>query len=394
MASIRKREWTSRGQPRSAWVVDYFDQAGKRRLKTFATKKEADTWAITALHEVKQGIHTAASASITVADAFQRWIDHCEADGLEFGTLRQRRQHLNLHVAPFIGREKLSSLTVPRVHQFDADLRAAGRSLAMRRKVLTNLKTAISYAQGQGLVAQNVARTVRLKSTDREAARGPLREGTDFPSKAELKALIDRVSTDRAFDRWRAFIITAIFTGMRISELRGLPWRDVDLDCGMIHVRQRADAWRRLGPPKSKAGARDIPLAPIIVIALRQWRAPCPKGELDLVFPNKKGNIETLQNLRERVFLPLQVLAGVATEGGKIGEDGKPTLVGKYGFHDLRHAAASLFIAHLGWTPKRVQTVMGHSSIRMTYDLYGHLFEDHAADREAMKKIEAAIVAA
>jgi integrase len=60
----------------------------------------------------------------------------------------------------------------------------------------------------------------------------------------------------------------------------------------------------------------------------------------------------------------------------------------------LRHAAASLFIAYLGWTPKRVQTVMGHSSITMTYDLYGHMFENKDSDREAMQKIEAAITAA
>jgi integrase len=66
----------------------------------------------------------------------------------------------------------------------------------------------------------------------------------------------------------------------------------------------------------------------------------------------------------------------------------------KYGIHALRHAAASLFIAHLGWTPKRLQTVMGHSSIQMTFDLYGHLFEDREGDQEAMKKLEAAIVAA
>jgi integrase len=348
---------------------------------------------LTALHEVRQGIHTPASSSITVADAFQRWIDHCEAERLEFGTMRQRRQHLRLHIAPFIGREKLSSLTAPRVHQFDADLRASGRSLAMRRKVLTNLKTAISFAQGQGLVAQNVARVVKLRSTDREDAH-PLREGVDFPSKAELKALIDRTSTDPAFERWRAFIVTAIFTGMRISELRGLPWRDVGLDASIIHVRQRADAWCRIGPPKSKAGKRDIPLAPIVVNALRQWQVHCPIGDLELVFPNGRGNVETIQNLRERVFIPLQLAAGVATESDKRASDGKPLTVGKYGFHALRHAAASLFIAHLGWTPKRVQTVMGHSSIKMTFDLYGHLFEDKDADREAMKKIEAAIVAA
>ena len=63
----------------------------------------------------------------------------------------------------------------------------------------------------------------------------------------------------------------------------------------------------------------------------------------------------------------------------------------KYNFHLLRHAAASLFIAYLNWTPKRIQTVMGHSSVQMTFDLYGHLFEDKEADREAMAKLEAAV---
>jgi integrase len=378
VASIRKREWTSRGQTRSAWVIDYFDGAGKRRLKTFATKREAEAWGATALYEVRQGVHTPASASITVAEAFRSWIDHCEAEGLEFGTLRQRRQHLRLHVGSFLGREKLSDLTVPRIHQFDTDLRTNGRSLAMRKKVLTNLKTAISFAQSRGLVAQNVARSVRLKTEDRHDA-GPLREGVNFPAKAELKAMIDK-----APERWRALIVTLVFTGMRISEARGLPWRNVDLTTGLIHVRQRADAWGHIGPPKSKKGARDIPCPPMVVNALRSWREACPQGQLDLVFPNKRGNIETIQNLRERVFIPLQVAAGLITEKGKA----------KYGFHALRHAAASLFIEHLNWTPKRVQAVMGHASIAMTYDLYGHLFEDRQADQEAMKKIEAAIVAA
>src|SRR6516165_10437584 len=103
MASIRKRVWTSpRGVERSAWVVDYFDQAGKRRLKTFPTKKEADAWAITALHEVKQGVHTPASASITIERAGELWIEHCEAGGLERSTIRQRRQHTQLHINPFL----------------------------------------------------------------------------------------------------------------------------------------------------------------------------------------------------------------------------------------------------------------------------------------------------
>jgi integrase len=227
--AIRKRRWINRGIERAAWVADYVDQHGARHLKTFRTKKAADAWVVTARHEIREGLHTPTSTSLTVAECFQRWIDHGEAENLEFGTLRQRRQHLRLHIDPFIGRQKLSDLTVPRINEFLDQLRDAGRSMAMRRKVLTNLKTAISFAQSQGRVAQNVARSVRLKSSDQRSSGGPLREGIDFPSKAELRSLIGAAS-----DQKRAFVVTAIFTGMRISELRGLPWRNVDLDNGVV----------------------------------------------------------------------------------------------------------------------------------------------------------------
>jgi integrase len=181
---------------------------------------------------------------------------------------------------------------------------------------------------------------------------------------------------------------------MRASELRGLPWSDIDLDGGVIHVRQRADAWNKIGAPKSKAGKRDIPLAPIVVNALRQWRLECPKGEFDLVFPNGSGNTESLSNIWKRCWIPLQLKCGMVSESGKKHSDDRPILAPRYGFHSLRHAAASLFIRYLGWSPKRLQTVMGHSSVRMTFDLYGHLFEDVEADRADMAKIEAAIRAA
>jgi integrase len=377
--TIRKRLWKVRGQPRSAWIVDYYDQAGKRRLKTFETKKAAERWATEALHEVAHGIHTPSSTSITVAEAMERWIEHCEAEKLEYSTIKQRNQHLHLHVAPFLGREKLATLTTPRIYQFDADLRKAGRSVAMRRKILVNLRTALTYAQRQGLVAQNVARDVKIKSGDDRHSAGPLKEGCDFPSRAEIRQLIDNAPS-----RWRAFIITAIFTGMRASELRGLRWVDVDFENETIQVTQRADAWRKIGAPKSKAGRREIPLVPMLINALRQWRIVCPAGGLGLVFPNGVGNVESLTNIVKRVWNPLQIECGIVTEHGKA----------RYGFHALRHAAASLFIAHLQWTPKRVQAVLGHASITMTYNVYGHLFTDREGDKEAMKRLEAAIVAA
>jgi integrase len=378
MASIRKREWTSRGIAHSAWVVDYFDQGGKRRLKTFKMKKAAEDWAVSALHEVKLGVHTPASTSITVAEAMERWIADCEANGLEYGTLLQRRQHLNLHVAPFIGREKLSTLTMPRVHQFDAQLREAGRSLAMRRKVLTNLKTALTFAQGRGLSAQNVARGVKIRD-DARSKPAKLKAGVDFPTKEEIRMLLDNAS-----ERWRAFFVVAIFTGLRASELRGLRWADIDLDAGKLTVSQRADAWFKIGAPKSAAGKRDVPLVPMAINALRQWKSACPAGELGLAFPNNSGHVEGLPNIQRRIWDPLQVKCGLVDAEGRA----------RYRFHSLRHAAASLFIAHLGWTPKRVQEVLGHASITMTFDRYGHMFADPEGDKAAMLKLEAAIVAA
>jgi integrase len=63
----------------------------------------------------------------------------------------------------------------------------------------------------------------------------------------------------------------------------------------------------------------------------------------------------------------------------------------KYGLHGLRHAAVSLFIEQ-GWNAKRVQTVIGHASVQMTFDLYGKLFADDEGDKQAMERVEAALL--
>jgi hypothetical protein len=87
MASIRKRKFGPDNE-HEAWVVDYVDQQGKRRLKTFSTKKDAEAWRTTALHEIQQGVHTAASVSKTVEEVWRLWLADCEANGLEFGTVK------------------------------------------------------------------------------------------------------------------------------------------------------------------------------------------------------------------------------------------------------------------------------------------------------------------
>src|SRR5262245_33263362 len=101
--SVRKRTWTtSKGEDREAWAVDYVDGNGKRRLKTFARKKDADAWSAKTVVSVAEGTHVPDSASVTVKEAGRLWLEAGEAAGLERSTLDQRRQHLKEHIEPFI----------------------------------------------------------------------------------------------------------------------------------------------------------------------------------------------------------------------------------------------------------------------------------------------------
>jgi integrase len=382
MASVRKRTWKSGDETKTAWVADYFDQGGKRHLKTFERKKDADAWLVDARGEVKRGVHTPESASITVAEAAELWIGRSELENLERSTLRQYRNHTDLHIKPVIGAEKLARLSTPAIEAFRDTLLKKG-SRAMARKVLASLKGILGEAQRRGLVAQNAAQPVKVDVKKRDQRK--LATGRDIPSKEEVQTILAT-----AEGRWRALLITATLTGMRSSELRGLAWDDVNFERKVIHVRQRADHWGTMGAPKSAAGDREIAMSPMVVNALREWRLACPRvkasegedeGHLWLVFPNGGGKVENHANIANRGFYALQRKVGIVDAGGKP----------KYGMHALRHFFASWAIEQ-GFSPKRLQGMLGHSSIQMTFDVYGHLFPSLEDDHAKFAAGEAALV--
>lgn len=396
--SVRKRTWTnSKGEEKTAWVVDYVDTKGKRRLKTFKLKKEADAFASKADVEVREGVHVPDSASVTVREAGERWLK-AAARRVERATLLQYRQHLELHIMPFIGEVLLPRLTVPAVRDFEDKLLDAGRSPAMVKKVLVSLGSLLADAQERGLVIRNVVREkarTRQKGGDRrqeKRQKGKLKVGQDIPTREEIRALVNVLE-----GRWRPLLLTAIFTGLRASELRGLCWQDLDFEKREIHVRQRADRYNDIGKPKSVAGERAVPMPPIVMNALKEWKLACPRGEHDLVFPNGQGRIESLSNIMKRGFLPLQVKAGVIVDTGKKDKHGRPIMGAKYtGFHSLRHFYASWCINRredggLALPPKLVQERLGHSSITLTMDTYGHLFP-RQNDAEELASAEAALL--
>jgi integrase len=384
--SVRKRTWQTRsGETREAWIVDYTDGHGTRRLKSFKRKKDADDFASKTHIEVREGIHVADSATIAVQEAAELWLTRSEADGLERATLMVYGQHVKYHIVPLIGRVKLSQLSIPMMRAFEDRLREEGRSPYLVRAVLRSLGSIIADAQERGLVAHNPLRGVRSRrrKTGNDARqKGKLKIEIDIPSPDEIRAILNHATR-----RWRPLLMTAAFTALRASELRGLKWCDLDFEANELHVRQRADRFNQIGKPKSASSERTVPFGKHVANTLKEWRLACPRGDFDLVFPSSTGKIDNLSNIVQRGFTPIQIAAGVTTADGKA----------KYrGLHSLRHFYASWCINRvehggLGLAPKEAQERLGHASIVMTLDRYGHLFPK--GSNADLDKAEAALLA-
>ena len=286
-----------------------------------------------------------------------------------------------MHINPLLGATKLSRLAKPAVENFRDQLLET-RSRALSRKILTSLKGLLTEAQRLGLVNQNVAAGTKVSMPKRHE------EEVEIPAKDEIRAIVNKAGEfwpPECGLPWRAFVVVALFSGARLSELRGLSWANVSLSEGRITIRQRADFRGAIGAPKSKAGKREIPLAPMALNALKAWRLASPKTKDNLVFPNGDGEIPSSSSIYKSVWFPL--LRAIGLMDRRKSASGNDVEAPRYTFHCLRHTAASLFIES-GWTPKKVMTVMGHSSIQMTFDLYGHLWKNLEDDARAMAQVE------
>ena len=374
MASFRKRTWRSpSGDPRTAWVVDYQDASGKRRNKQFDRKKDADAWLVGASWEVRQGIHTPDSQSITILEAGKLWLDRRRADDLEPTTLAAYDQHIRLHIKPLCGGLKLSQVTRPMAENL-RDRLVAKVSKPMAIRVLRTLTSIVSDAQSRGRVAQNVFQGVRVQRGKRDKA--PI----TIPTKTELRAIL-RATTDHENRMAAALVTLLMFSGLRASELRGLLWRHIDLRKKTVSVKQRADNANVIGPPKSESSYRTIPLPDLAIGKLKEWKLSCPLTDLGLVFPSDRKGVMSHRVMTQNLLHPVQVAADVSV----VTDD--ESAAGRYTLHDFRHAAASLWIDQ-GVSAKRVQRWMGHGSIQVTFDTYGHLFDSPTRDAAVVAEVE------
>jgi integrase len=169
----------------------------------------------------------------------------------------------------------------------------------------------------------------------------------------ELVRLLDGVPA-----KWRPLFELLAASGLRISEAIGLRWSDLVLDRPEPHLRvRRAIVKGATVAPKSRHGARLIPLTPELAATLRAHR-PCDAVDDVFAFPGRHGGACDQGNLRRRVLVPAAARAGLTGVG----------------FHTLRHTGASMLIES-GLSPLRLQRWMGHHSSAFTLETYGHLID-------------------
>ncbi len=370
---IRRRE----GKRGPAYQVSYKDQSGRYRYKTFARKRAASKFESRVNVDVGDGTHVHERDSLTVDQALDLWLKTCEFIGrkgrepVEASTLRKYRDHAR-HIRKRIGTRPIVSLSGPEVQRFANGL-VRDVSRLMAAKILISFKSCLTECRAQGYLKADPASGITISVSSRHRTR------VTIPEVAEVQALLaaaDELSQHKdgrisvAWKRYRPMVYTMALTGMRPSEVRGLPWTDIrGRD---IHVTQRADELGGIGPPKSAAGERIIPIPERLVAILEAWRPDCPKG--GLVFPNRRGRPESLGNIHNRAWAPVCAKAKLVKDGRRL-----------YSIYSLRHFYASMLI-DADCRTKELQDRMGHSDPALTIRVYGHLFK--AKDSARAERVE------
>lgn len=386
MASVSKRRWQAKtGEVKEAWRVTWYDRQGKRHKKQLATKRAADAQLLRIQAQLAAGISgLGAEKKIgDVAEAFLVDFQGLVAGGKrERSTLRMYTQHVELHLKPFgIAKVRAAELAGPDCLAYAGDLEAS-RNDAMAQRVFRTFRQILDFGVARAWLASNPSKAIRIRTAgpraDSAADHG---DEVSIPPKAELRALLKAAECFDKTGRALALVWLLISAGLRASEIRGLATFAVDVKHRQVRVLQRADRWQRLGPVKSENARRTIALSPAAVAALRRWLKHVPSGEPGLLFPNGDGNVESYANLWHRLWCPLMRAAGLAeveTKGD--GEEKREIVRPRFGLHQLRHVAVSLWIEQ-GATPKQVQHWVGHADITFTMNTYGHLWRDPKADQ-------------
>lgn len=358
------------GRYSASLTYPYHDpETGRTKRKRATTTKPdwqaAHQWLV-GMQSKLQGGGVMSPEDPLVSEYLREWLRDVVEPGVAPKTHEKREYHVRVHISPALGRAKLKELQPRQIHALYTRLAREGLAASTRRDIHTTLKMAFKQAVRWGLLQQSPVDLVE-----------PPKAGPDVTEEEEVRALTDEQARElfaaTAGDRWHNYYVAAIRTGLRPGEMLGLQWGDLELsgDPGSLRVRRTLGirpgrtedgGGSYLKPPKSPASRRTLAVHWEAVDAFTAQRTMLEGEGLStalksLVFPNTRGEPMSRHNLRYRHLQPGLRRAGL------------PVL----SLHELRHTFASIMLYEWRVPSEVVQRMLGHTSIKMTMDLYGHL---------------------
>ena len=404
---------------RAGWRIGPRPAHGPWRNKRF--KAEADLRQ--ALHEIDSGQNWSIQR-VSYRAVLEKWME-LKRPNLKPSTLNDYQSAIDRYLLPRFGHYQLDQISPALLEDFIADLRNTGLKAKTIVEILRVLNQHFRYAVRRHHIRYNPLTDVEKPRLDKpeidflrveeirkfvatlprdwktseqlqksffnripklpEPLRGvviryyvqnqkveriardlSLAEGTVKSRLHRARQVLQFLPSRNDFHGDYIFFLIAILSGMRLGELLGLQWNDIDWETKKIRVRRAL--WRGkingkwqwvLQRPKSKAALRDLDVSEDLLQELRKHRLACPKSHNELVFCTQAGEPLEARSLMRWHFEPALKRTGLR----------------KIRFHDLRHTYASLLIAQKE-SPKYIQTQLGHASIKTTFDTYGHLMEE------------------
>lgn len=355
------------GDERSGrWAATYRDATGRRHTRTFLREKPAKLWALGKEDEVRRGAHTDPSGGRKTVRAYSElWVAGRQ---VRPSTGEVTRSRLDGYVLPRFGRQALAEMSRPAVRAWVGQLLTSGGKKGAPlapstvKGVLGILSAMMAQAVDDGLIVANPCARISVPA--------PPPSDRVFLDEKQIGALIGALPVE-----WRPWGLLMAYTGLRWGEAAGLRVRRLDLLRRQLRVEETCielpGGRLSFGPPKSERSRRTVSLPGFVVDVLAAHLAGRDLRPDSLVFTRPlDGGPMRRANFRARVWVPACDTAG---------------LVPRPRVHDLRHSHVALLIAE-GVHVKRISDRLGHASIKITMDRYGHLLPD--GDETVMAALE------
>lgn len=316
-------------------------------------------------YELQHGIYAKAK-NLNLNSWFDTWMQDYKKTTVKIGTYENYQRHYNYYIRNKLGKKMIGDIRSEHIQRLYNDFAKRNFSTGSIKLVSAMLNGCFKQAEKNGIIQKN-----------------PVPNATIPRGKAKKEKVVFTVQQQELFLKYAEnsylhdYIALALMTGMRNGELRGLQWSDIDFKKRIIHVNHTLiyseEKGHILDDPKTKASKRDIPMIDNSYELLKRLHNDSKNIIIinllnkDFVFAIKDGHLLT----RDRVTLEInKIVKAMKADGIEIGH---------ITCHCFRHTFATRCI-ELGMPPQVLKTILGHSNLSMTMDLYSHVLPDTKKD--------------